>query len=217
MPHGFHRAAAGITADLAEPERDILATLLTQTADLLQHETGGRPVAVEGVEGVRGVAPTTQEGDVDDFEAMMRRAGFGNEEASAPAGEMPVRSEDPAIQRLLPDAHVDDPHIAAEFRRMTGDAVRDRKLRHLRRAAAIVAASSGHLVLTDEDARSLLIGMTDVRLVLADRLGLDSDEAAEALSEEVATMDQDDPLFGAALGYEFLTWLQETLAVALMP
>lgn len=207
MTHGFRRTRRGIAADLAEPEREILLALVRQTADLLEEQAGG-PAAPE-------------EGDDDSFEALMRRAGFADD------GPRPVTDDsasdrtsptDPAVRRLLPDAHHDDAELSAEFRRLTGDVVRDRKLGHLRRAARILAdADDGRLRLTQQEATSLLISMTDVRLVLAQRLDLVDDEAAESLSERVEQMDPDDPRFPLALGYEFLTWLQETLALALTP
>lgn len=202
MTYGFHRSGRGIAADLTEQEREILLGLLQQTVLLLQDAAGS--------------ASSADAPDDDSFEAMMRRAGFeggeSDDAAPAPAQEF----ADPAVRRLLPDGHHDDPEMAEEFRRLTGTSVRDRKLGHLRTAVQVVAdAEKGRLRLTEEEATSLLISMTDVRLVLAERLGLGTDEAAAALSDEIATMDQDEPRFALALGYEFLTWLQETLAVAL--
>ncbi|GMA39046.1 DUF2017 family protein [Mobilicoccus caccae] len=217
MTHGFHRSRKGIVADLGDPEREVLLSLLQQTLSLL--ESYGGPVNDAGGSG--------QEEDGDSFEAMMRRAGFP--ESTDTSGERATGSEagaefddpgstDPALRRLLPDGHRDDPEAAAEFRRLTGTSVRDRKIGHVRRAATLVAsAHGGRFRLQEEEAVSLLIAMTDVRLVLADRLGLDDDEAAESLSDQVMQMDPDDPRFALALGYEFLTWLQETLAVALTP
>ena len=61
------------------------------------------------------------------------------------------------------------------------------------------------LVLDDEQARAWLTALNDVRLVLAERMGLRTDADAERLA--------DDPSGTAAL-YDFLTWLQETLVHA---
>ena len=36
--------------------------------------------------------------------------------------------DDPALQRLLPDAHRDDPEVAAEFRRFTERSLREGKV-----------------------------------------------------------------------------------------
>lgn len=224
MTYGFHRSRRGIVADLTEQEQGILLGLLQQTAELLSDATGaGQSEFGDGTSEVQGSSDGLDEGgaqpDDDSFEAMMRRAGFGPEGRGAdgqPDGsDAAPEIHDSAVRRLLPDAHA-VAETAAEFRRMTGTSVRDRKLGHLRTAVQVVAgAQGGRLRLSEEEATSLLIAMTDVRLVLADRLDLDSDEKAESLSDEVADMDQDDPRFALALGYEFLTWLQETLATAL--
>lgn len=217
---GFRRTRKGVVGSFSEPERDLLLHLLQQTVELLESEAGS-PQA----------APTPgEDGDVDSFEAIMRSAGFPADfgeatgegadagDASARSAPGPGRPADPAVRRLLPDAHHDDPQLAAEFRRLTGDVVRDRKLAHLRRAIDLVAATTGTTMHpTEEQAVSLLISLTDIRLVLAERLDLHTDEAAESLSDRLGDMDPDDPRFPLALAYEFLTWVQETLATALQP
>ncbi|GAB49644.1 DUF2017 domain-containing protein [Mobilicoccus pelagius] len=207
---GFRRTRKGVVGSFSEPERDLLVHLLQQTIGLLEAEAGAPTPEVRGEDG----------GDVDSFEAIMRNAGFDEDfgDATARSAPGPGRPADPAVRRLLPDAHHDDPELAAEFRRLTGDAVRDRKLAHLRRAVGLVEGTSGSTMYpTEEQAVSLLVSLTDVRLVLAERLDLHTDEAAESLSDRLGETDPDDPRFPLALAYEFLTWVQETLAVALQP
>jgi len=66
-----------------------------------------------------------------------------------------------------------------------------------------------------------VVALTDVRLLLGERLGLRTDEDADALQDrlEAAAEDdaaQDDPQLYLAAYYDFMTWLQESLTQALM-
>jgi len=139
--------------------------------------------------------------------------------------------EDPALARLLPDAHRDDPEAAAEFRRYTESGLRTRKreglglvLRSLDRGAPVR--------LDDTEARAWLVALTDVRLVLAERIGLRTDDDHALLEEVVAHLAAAEPESaevadaseGTAAGerlamtlalYDFLAWLQETLVEAM--
>jgi hypothetical protein len=134
---------------------------------------------------------------------------------------------DPALARLLPDAHRDDPQAAAEFRRYTESGLRSRK-----RAGLAVARGTlehdGLVRLDDEQAQAWLVALTDVRLVLAERMGVRTDEdhdrlvhlVGDLLDEEAGDLDPEVPAAGqrlaAMLGmYDFLAWLQETLVEAL--
>jgi hypothetical protein len=122
--------------------------------------------------------------------------------------------DDPAVRRLLPDASRDDPEAAREFRRFTERGLRARKQEALATARATLDAGPS-LLLTDEQARSWVTALTDVRLVLAERLGLRTDEDADQLHVTLAGADDDDPVAWLAAVYDFLTWLQETLVAVL--
>lgn len=198
MTHGFSRDGERIVARFEDAELEVVAGLLSQTVDLLQDSAspGGQGAALSG--------------SADTFEEMMRAAGFAEGIPEAPA--------DPAVARLLPDGHHDDPLAAAEFRRLTSNSVRDRKVANLRAArAALESADDGLVELDGPAASALLIGLNDVRLVLGERLGLRTDEDADELESQLAGLPSDDPRLGLTLAYEFLTWLQETLATALLP
>jgi len=65
------------------------------------------------------------------------------------------------------------------------------------------------------------VGLTDVRLVLGERLGLrtdeDSDRLHERLERALAGEEEVDPgLFQQMAYYDFLTWLQESVTLALL-
>ena len=120
---------------------------------------------------------------------------------------------DPALARLLPDARRTDDAVSLEFRRLTERGIRSRKRDGLRAASASLTRGAP-LVLADHEAVAWLTALTDVRLVLAERLGLRTDEDADAL--HVEALSDDDPRAWLASVYDFLTWLQEGLAEVLL-
>ncbi len=120
---------------------------------------------------------------------------------------------DPALARLLPDGHRDDPQASADFRRYTELGLRDRKRAGLE-TARVTLGREGTLVLDDGEARAWAVALTDVRLVLAERMGLRTDEDHDRLLEQA---EADDEGVSVLLSlYDFLTWLQETLVTALV-
>ncbi len=124
---------------------------------------------------------------------------------------------DPALDRLLPDAHRDDPLLAAEFRRLVGPGLRETKAATL--AAAIEAmetAEGERLELDDEQARVFAIALTDVRLVVGERLGLRDDDDAQRLEFQAALGQMDEERAWLLAVYDFLTWLQESLTTAML-
>ena len=70
--------------------------------------------------------------------------------------------------------------------------------------------------MTRPQAEALLVALTDTRLLLGERLGLQTEEDTERLAREAAVADLDDPLVYAVSVYDFLTWLQDSLTGALM-
>lgn len=139
---------------------------------------------------------------VDPFEAMVELS---------PDARTPT---DPALARLLPDAAQDDPEAAAEFRRLTEGGLRRRKREALAMARHTLDRP-GPLQLDPPEAQAWLTALNDVRLVLATRLELHSDEDAERLLGRAAEFPPDDPRAWMAAVYDVLTWLQDTLVTAL--
>jgi len=113
--------------------------------------------------------------------------------------------EDPALLRLLPSAHRDDEEVAAEFRRFTERGLRESKIRD----SVVVLTKLGDLTvdavddvefeLDRDEVRAFLRALTDMRLTLAERLGVtvDDDQFWESLP------DDDERL----AGYEIYGWL----------
>ncbi|MDQ1584041.1 MAG: hypothetical protein QOF36_2095 [Microbacteriaceae bacterium] len=91
-------------------------------------------------------------------------------------GETPA--DDPAMLRLLPDAYRDDAEAAAEFRRFTADGLAERKAANARAVVASLGAESTTpttVRLDESTVQSWLRVLTDIRLVLATRLGIEHD------------------------------------------
>ena len=105
--------------------------------------------------------------------------------------------------------------MAAEFRRLTETGLRQRKAAALQTAADLLRGDD-KLRLDAGQARVVLTALTDVRLVLGERMGLRTDDDVEVLEAAAQDLDPDDPLGYALAVYDFLTWLQETLASAML-
>lgn len=193
----FRRHRHGVRVQLAAPERELLVDLLEQLDELLDD---GHPVADDPLAELAAL--------MDGFTA----------EATGPDGADAERhpSDDPALERLLPDAHRDDPELAAEFRRLTETGLRGRKRAGARRTAELLRADDP--VLAPDDVPALLKALTDLRLVLGARLGLETDEDAELLHRRLAAATAaDEPWAAAGALFGVLGWWQESLIDALGP
>ncbi|MBK7722876.1 MAG: DUF2017 domain-containing protein [Austwickia sp.] len=215
MAGAFRRSAGRYVARFQPDELGVVIMLLEQTRELLD-------------------VPQASAGPTDEFEFLMRSAGWGEQ---APPSE---QGGDPAVARLIPDPNPTDPQASAEFRRLTGTGLRERKaatisaaVTALSRAASTADTLEGEsgtsggrrrrpprstlVSLSQEEATSVLVALTDVRLVLGVRLGLTTDsDPEEALHRLERSLDTHDPAVAMAFAYDFLTWLQESLTRALM-
>ena len=211
MARGFKRRDGRYVAKLDAVERGLVVGLMEQVLELVEPERA------------------EQAGDNgDEFDQIV--AGLGGigmgvslsaaDQAPELSGDVPA-PRDPALDRIFPTANREDEQLAAEFRRLTEDGLRARKSANLATAIAALAPPAGdssqdqRVRLEEPQAVALLVALTDVRLVLGERLGLRQDEDMELLEEEVSGLQEDDPAVYALAVYDFLTWLQETLAHAL--
>ena len=201
MARGFRRKGSGAhtryAAQLDPLERATVAGLMDQVRDLLD-------------------PPDAPEGG-DDFASIVAGLGMGVTVAAEDQADIdPEHAErDPALDRLLPTANRQDDEMAAEFRRLTETGLRQRKAAALETAADLLRRDD-KVRLDPEQAREVLKALTDVRLVLGERMGLRTDEDVEVLEAAAEHLDPDDPLGYALAVYDFLTWLQETLASAML-
>lgn len=186
-----HVASGRVIATFTGFEADLLRSLASQLVELLRNERA--VVADIG----------------DPLEAML--------DFSGPTTE----PEDPVLRRLFPSAYRDDEEAAAEFRRFTEGSLRDGKagaasaiIDSLEDAGLPPTLEEGGLMidveLSEGEAETWLRSLTDVRLALATRLGVEEDDEDYWLS-----LPDDDPRAQAHDIYDWVGYLQETLVAAL--
>ncbi|MFZ0160143.1 MAG: DUF2017 family protein [Kineosporiaceae bacterium] len=200
-PRPFKGRHGRVVVNLDPAERELLAGLLHDVAGLLDPED-------------ETAATETAAADT---------AGTGDEWAQLEAALAVAPPSDPAVARLLPDGNRDDPELAQSYRRLTEHGLRESKRAALATAAAALRREDP-VVLDRVEATALLKGMNDVRLVVAERVGLRTDEDATALHlhlelaarrpEDVPVPDAEQAWLGMAALYEALTWWQEALVAA---
>lgn len=193
MATAFKRKGSRVVARLDRNERAIVRELLDQTRELLTPSGGFGGDPVEDLFSGIGQGPDPDE----------------------------LAQRDPVLARLLPDGHRGDKDVAAEFRALTEHSLRQRKVATLTTAIEALdqPVTRDKLELDVGQAQALLIGLADVRLALGERLRLRTDEDSDQLQQEIANAAGDaaeDPRLVVGLYYDFLTWMQESLAGALL-
>lgn len=135
-------------------------------------------------------------------------------DASAPGD-----STDPAVARLTPDAYPEDADASAEFRTMTQSDLLDRRASDARSVLAQLALAGADpdgltdhnaldtvaLPLTVDDASTWLRALASLRLVLAERLGVSSEDDHDEDDQRFAIYDW--------LGYRLDALVQEVDAL----
>lgn len=192
MAKAFRRKREMYVGELDVNERLIVIDLIAQTLSLLEPD----PLPVTG----------------DDFADLMAQLD------DAPDPDE-VAGRDPVLRRLLPDGNRADAGAATEFRSATERSLRERKSANMRAAIRALKASTDKVRLSHSDAVAFMLALADVRLALGERLELRTDEDSERLAAQIAAADPQhaEPVVVLGVYYDFLTWLQESLAVALMP
>ena len=213
MAHSFIARADGrLMCRLEAEERAVLAQVAGEITDLIRadleigesDETGQRPSEV------------MSEDPLARLEAETSRART----------EVP---RDSATQRLFPPASENDEE-SGEYRRLTQGNLADAHIANLSvlRASLEVAGDIGgegphdEIVIEPSDALSWLKALNIIRLVLADRMGIENDGDFEALqllcSNDLEQVEAEPGVAGLeflATLYEFASWLQATLIGAL--
>lgn len=111
--------------------------------------------------------------------------------------------DDAVLRRLLPNAYPDDPEAGAEYAAATRARLAAAKQDSVRRVAAdLDSAPNGTVRLDPAGAEQWLRALGDLRLALAERVGIEN--------VQQATTPQ-------GLVYAWLTWLQGSLLDALAP
>ncbi|MDD9207246.1 DUF2017 family protein [Georgenia sp. 10Sc9-8] len=208
----FAPVPGGVASRLEENERVVLARLFADTAELL-----GSPLTGTAEDDLPPDLATPASAEDAVLAALDFEPGAGPD---APA--------DPALARLLPPMSADDVELAAELRGLTEQSLRDTKVGHLQqvwRELRVPGGPDGAVVVRGGTERAWLSALTDVRLVLAARLGVEDDADAEAVyaraqlgplrSGEPARSREEEVTDALATMYAALTWWQESLLEAL--
>jgi hypothetical protein len=192
MTDGFQpRRGGGAVATFSVFEADLVRSLASQLIELLRNEAA---------------VPATE---ADPLEALL--------DFSGPTTE----PDDPVLARLFPPAYREDDDAAAEFRRYTETQLRGGKattagtvIDMLEEAGLPPEIDDTGLTidieLSPDEALSWMKTITDMRLALATRLGIeDGDE------EYWESLPDDDPRAHVHDIYDWLAYVQETLVRAL--
>ncbi len=187
------RRRGGTTAVFSSPEAHLLANLAGQVVELLRDRNGAA------------------ESDADPLAVQLGMGGSA------------VPPEDPVLARLLPDAYRSSEEDSGEFRRLTERSLTSTKVHHAE--TVIGSLIDGGLTFgaaaDDEDAdieveldadavQSWLKSLTDIRLSLAVRLGIENEEDAMLVGESA-----DEAVVAMSEIYDWLGYVQETLIAAL--
>jgi hypothetical protein len=124
--------------------------------------------------------------------------------------------DDPAVERLFPDVYPEDPAAAAEFRRFTEADLKAAKLDQAKTVLSDLLETGGEIRLADEKADLWLRALTDVRLALGTRLGVQDETDIETELDDAVGRNPTSPRVGQLSVYAYLTYLQESLVGALM-
>lgn len=146
----------------------------------------------------------------EEAELLLRLATDAAELASAAATEEDGTRTDPALIRLMPDAYPGDPDASAEFRRFTADGIAERKALNARIVVECLARSDASRVdvtLDEAQATAWLRCLTDIRLVLAARLGIVQDGDEGDLHDEESQIRR--------TVFDWLAVVQESLVLSL--
>ena len=218
----FRRVPEGLACGLDDWERELIARLALEVRGLLQADA---PCAEDAGESETSspsrpdpVRPGESERDREVLESLYfdLDAPINHVHAGRP-------NADPVIAVLLPQAS-EDPLTSMEVSSLTRARLRGDKVDRLVRLAAELREPSGpgETVLVAPGQESDWLGAAnDIRLVLAQRLGIESAQDAEHVHsvafqeapEEETSREQ--WYRGTALVYDMITWWQESLVSAL--
>ena len=218
----FRRVPEGLACGLDDWERELLARLALEVRALLQADAP--PVEGTGESETSSssrpdpVRPGESERDREVLEAL-------DFDLDPPTNHVHAGrpDADPVIAVLLPQAS-EDPITSMKVSSLTRARLRGDKVDRLVRLAAELRAPSGpgETVLVASGQESDWLGaINDIRLVLAQRLGIESAQDAEhvhAVAFQEAPEEETDReqwYRGTALVYDMVTWWQESLVSAL--
>ena len=236
MASRFQRTRRGIVGRLDPAEREVLASLLRDVGEMLAPDSSTGPAPDPAPRSPDGGVPGAAE-----LEAMLGiTEGAARPDDPALARLLPDASrDDPSVSaefRRYTEAGLRARKRSAIDVALAGLAAADAASARASAAgeqppvrapaASLVGALTGSraphpddVVLDDASAAAWMTALNDVRLVVAERLGLRTDAdaarvAARAARPREATTEAEAAQAWLSSIYDFLTWLQETLVVA---
>lgn len=236
MARAFRWEGDAAVAHLDELELEALADGAAAVITILGEEPGAAPAQPAAMlpEVPGGPASSDAPSAEDDLHARFEALTAGltpsdPERAVDPVDPAELHGGDPALARLLPAAHTSDVAAARDFAAMAHDGIRATKVANLRALVAACERSreSGVMALDPREARQVMAAFTDVRLVLADRLGIHEDHDAERVDARTAELvravergetlsDADEVALQLGIHHGFVGWMQETLVESLL-
>ena len=218
----FRRVPEGLVCGLDDWERELLARLALEVRALLQADAPPTPGPGQSETSSSSRPDPVRPGESERDRKVLEALDF---DLDPPTNRVHSGrpNTDPVIAVLLPQAS-EDPITAMEVSSLTRARLRGDKVDRLASLAAELRAPSGPegTVLVAPGQESDWLGASnDIRLVLAQRLGIESAQDAEHVH---ATAFQEAPeeetsreqwYRGTALVYDMVTWWQESLVSAL--
>ena len=218
----FRRVPEGLACGLDDWERELLARLALEVRALLHADAPSTEGAGESETSSPSRPDPVRLGESERDREVLEALDLG---LDPPTNHVHTGrpNADPVIAALLPQAS-EDPLTAMEVSSLTRARLRGDKVDRLERLAAELRAPSGpeDTVLVAPGQESDWLGAAnDIRLVLAQRLGIESAQDAERVHaaafheapEEETSREQ--WYRGTALVYDMITWWQESLVSAL--
>ena len=191
------RRRGGLLATFEPGEAHVIASLTSQVVELLRDRNGELASDPDPLAGELGLS-----------------------------GGPSLPPDDPVLQRLLPDAYRDDSDESAEFRRFTERSLTSAKVANAEAVLASLREAGLDETKVDEEdvekqdpleveldpaaVQAWLRTLTDIRLSLAVRLGIESDEDTMLLHQS-----EDEAVMAMTELYDWLGYVQETLVTAL--
>jgi hypothetical protein len=191
------RRRGGLLATFEPGEAQVIASIASQVVELLRDRNGESASDPDPLAGELGLS-----------------------------GGPSLPPDDPVLQRLLPDAYRGDADESAEFRRFTERSLTSAKVANAEavlaslREAGLDETKVDDVEAEDQEPREVeldadavqawLRTLTDVRLSLAVRLGIESDEDMMLLHQS-----EDEAVTAMTELYDWLGYVQETLVTAL--
>ena len=218
----FRRVPEGLACGLDDWERELIARLALEVRALLHADAPSTEGAGESETSSPSRPDPVRPGESERDREVLEALDF---DLDPPTNHVHAGrpNADPVIAVLLPQAS-EDPLTAMEVSSLTRARLRGDKADRLERLAVELRAPSGpeETVLVAPGQESDWLGaINDIRLVLAQRLGIESAQDAERVHaaafrevpEEETSREQ--WYRGTALVYDMITWWQESLVSAL--